>query len=448
MREVARAHVVCTVGLDGRESFTAYVSPAGDRRPPSPVKVRSVVAQTMGGPGVPRDVVLLRELPCDDQGVVDESRLDSVAIAPYEEPATAVERMLAPWWAEALVLDRVGRADDFFGLGGGSRAAAPVLARVSAELGVRVRDSDLVRASTLAGFAGLVEARRRGEHHDGAVVTVNADADGPGVFCLPGAGASSTHFAHLAARLPGSPVHIVQARGYERPGVQELGLGGIVRRRVAAIRRLQPRGPYVVVGHSLGAVFALETARRLQDEGEEVAVAILDPFWSASGLGVDLGVAPTVGEILTPELIGRPGGLPPRHVLLLRRARRLSALPLANVLPMPAERRERLLFTLGWVVGRTYRSAPWDGKVLAYRSADNTDPDEMWRDLFPAPLVDRRYPCEHNSVLRPPYVDQVAADLRDATATFSVRQPPSSGPAVPRRAVRSPATRWRRARAR
>ena len=47
--------------------------------------------------------------------------------------------------------------------------------------------------------------------------------------------------------------------------------------RLAALRAARPRGPYVLGGHCNGALVALEMARRLQAEGEEVhAVVLLD----------------------------------------------------------------------------------------------------------------------------------------------------------------------------
>jgi thioesterase domain-containing protein len=255
---------------------------------------------------------------------------------------------------------------------------------------------------------------------------------GPAVIYVPGAGASPVSAVHLAQRLPQeNAFHILQPRGYERRGLPEVGTSRIVRRRVRMLRRLRPHGPYVVVGHSLGALHALEIARRLEAEGEEVVAGVLDPFWSASRLGVERGIAPTVTQVLLPELIGRSAAVPPRWQLLQRRARRALSLPLAGILPMPPERRERLLFTLGWLDGRRARPEPWHGRAISYRTADNHDPDELWSMLLPNPVVDTRVPCEHNSVLRPPYVERLAADVRAALADLGSRGEPVTAGNLP-----------------
>ena len=46
-----------------------------------------------------------------------------------------------------------------------------------------------------------------------------------------------------------------------------------------AIGKLQPRGPYVLVGYSLGGLVVLEMAQRLSANGEKVALlAMLDAY--------------------------------------------------------------------------------------------------------------------------------------------------------------------------
>ena len=52
----------------------------------------------------------------------------------------------------------------------------------------------------------------------------------------------------------------------------------------AGIRRVQPTGPYCLLGYSFGGLVAHEVARQLQEEGEEIGTLIfLDtraPGWA------------------------------------------------------------------------------------------------------------------------------------------------------------------------
>src|SRR2546422_10726819 len=53
----------------------------------------------------------------------------------FEPPRTPVETTLAAIWARTLGLERVGRQDNFFDLGGDSLPAGPVFPPIEEELG-------------------------------------------------------------------------------------------------------------------------------------------------------------------------------------------------------------------------------------------------------------------------------------------------------------------------
>ncbi|GAA5061169.1 mycobactin phenyloxazoline synthetase [Thermocatellispora tengchongensis] len=86
---------------------------------------------------VPDVVVPLAELPLTANAKVDRKALAALAAgaagaggAPYAEPRTALEKVLARVVAGVLGVDRVGAHDDFFALGGDSVLATTVLARL------------------------------------------------------------------------------------------------------------------------------------------------------------------------------------------------------------------------------------------------------------------------------------------------------------------------------
>ncbi len=72
-------------------------------------------------------------------------------------PATDSERRLAGLWADALgvPVERIGRDDNFFRIGGTSRAAA----RLVIALEMRLTIGEFARTPTLAGLAALVDTR-------------------------------------------------------------------------------------------------------------------------------------------------------------------------------------------------------------------------------------------------------------------------------------------------
>ncbi|WP_194915833.1 thioesterase domain-containing protein [Catenulispora rubra] len=76
-----------------------------------------------------------------------------------------------------------------------------------------------------------------------------------------------------ATRMPGISYGLCPAFG---TATGEARIDAFVDSCLAALRRVQPRGPYRIVGHSFGGTIAYGVGCRLRDQGEQVKVVILD----------------------------------------------------------------------------------------------------------------------------------------------------------------------------
>jgi hypothetical protein len=81
---------------------------------------------------VPAAYVQLEALPLTPNGKLDRRALpapeaDAYSTRGYEAPQGETETRLAQIWTEVLKLDKVGRHDNFFQLGGGSLSATRLL---------------------------------------------------------------------------------------------------------------------------------------------------------------------------------------------------------------------------------------------------------------------------------------------------------------------------------
>ena len=107
-------------------------------------------------------------LPLTNHGKIDRKALPMPGRErpnsgkPYIPPGTPLEQSLAAIWREILGLDRVGRDDDFFLLGGDSLSATRLIARVRHRLEVDLHIRELFEARTLCGFAERVQAAQPG----------------------------------------------------------------------------------------------------------------------------------------------------------------------------------------------------------------------------------------------------------------------------------------------
>lgn len=116
---------------------------------------------------VPSVFVVLDRLPLSPNGKLDRRALPepsgAVSEAGYVEPRTDTERALAGIWAEVLGADRVGAADDFFGLGGDSLSSLGIVARTRAAFDIPLTPRDVLVARTVGALAEVVEEHVLGE---------------------------------------------------------------------------------------------------------------------------------------------------------------------------------------------------------------------------------------------------------------------------------------------
>jgi amino acid adenylation domain-containing protein len=101
--------------------------------------------------------VRMEAWPLTPNGKIDRTALpapdgDAYAHDAYEAPETPVERAIASVWQRLLDIDRVGRNDDFFSLGGHSLLLLRMIATLN-ERGIVLTMTDIYRHTTLAAIA-------------------------------------------------------------------------------------------------------------------------------------------------------------------------------------------------------------------------------------------------------------------------------------------------------
>jgi len=107
---------------------------------------------------VPVAYVRLEKLPLTPNGKVDRAGLPApeggeFVVGIYEEPRGEVERTLAEIWAEVLNLERVGRHDNFFDMGGHSLLVMSVMNRIRMTMGIEFPTRILFEAPTVSDLA-------------------------------------------------------------------------------------------------------------------------------------------------------------------------------------------------------------------------------------------------------------------------------------------------------
>jgi thioesterase domain-containing protein len=100
----------------------------------------------------------------------------------------------------------------------------------------------------------------------------------PPLFLLPALGGDVRCYADVVQKLgEDQPVYAFRPRGVDQDLPPHLTMDEMITDYAAAVRELQPNGPYHIAGWSAGGVFAFALAGALERAGEEVAlIAMFD----------------------------------------------------------------------------------------------------------------------------------------------------------------------------
>ena len=77
---------------------------------------------------------------------------------PFVAPITDIERAVAKMWCDVLQLDRISIHDNFFDLGGHSLLATRIIAKIHAEVSVKLPLRTVFEYPTVARFASHVSS--------------------------------------------------------------------------------------------------------------------------------------------------------------------------------------------------------------------------------------------------------------------------------------------------
>ena len=121
--------------------------------------LKNALAKVLPDYMVPAQLIQLDKLPLTPAGKLDRAALPEPIwqSQSYQAPQTDNERILAAIWAEVLGVERVGREDHFFELGGDSIVALQVVSRIRQQ-GLQLAPRELFQFPRLSALAKAARA--------------------------------------------------------------------------------------------------------------------------------------------------------------------------------------------------------------------------------------------------------------------------------------------------
>jgi acetoacetyl-CoA synthetase len=193
-------------------------------------------------------------------------------------PTSTIVEMLAPIWQRVLQNPSIGVDDNFFDLGGDSSTALQLFSEIARTCGRDLPPAMIYHAPTIAALAAILEQPTAPRFPP--LVLLKAGSEEPPVFIAHGLGGSVIDFYQVVKHIRTShAIYGMQARGIDGAEEPFDRIEDMAQYSLEAVKQLQPHGPYLLVGYSLGGLVTLEMAQHLTADGEKVALlAMLDSY--------------------------------------------------------------------------------------------------------------------------------------------------------------------------
>lgn len=283
--------------------------------------------------------------------------------------------VLAQIWGRLLQISNVGPDDNFFDLGGDSALAIQLFAEIGDTFGQLLPPVMIYHVPTVALLAALLE--QPSALKLSPLILLKDGSHTSPLFLTSGLGGGPAEFSQLVKFVNSPhPIYGLQPKGIEGFDEPCDRIEEMADFYLHAVCHLQPRGPYLLAGYSLGGLVSLEMARSLHASGEKVALLLmLDSYPDISALPPSKRLrlltqrtkrrVRNFGRAPKPEI--RLGGLPDRDAI-------------STFAPAFDRVRDAAYLAL-----RRYRPIPYPGSVKFVRAADVTefpaDPAAIWSNL-------------------------------------------------------------------
>jgi arthrofactin-type cyclic lipopeptide synthetase C len=418
--------------------FTAHEpAPDGASASPEIEALRTHLSAVLPDYMVPAAYVRLDHMPLTPNGKLDRKALPAPEAGAYltrdyQPPLGEVETTVARIWAEVLKLERVGRTDNFFALGGHSLLTVKVTSQLR-ESGKDASVADLFNHPTLESFARCLSGASSKAELRGAL-RVREGTQTP-LFLVHDGYGDELYFSVLAQCLPEEvPVYgLPSVRSGEAPPPT---LQHMASRLVAMIREVQKTGPYRVGGWSFGGVLAYEIAQQLLEDGQTLEfLGMLDAFCPDDSDKENLPQSPEAllvalcEEKRTYESRGTATaqrlGVPDINIGfdgLFDHYRDSGSLPenLAHLSSSEALAQCRKV-DIYWRAMTNYRPQPIQTLVHLFVAAERPPgwpaltESLGWEDVVPAHLLcTRTVPGTHHSMMQPPHIKELGKQLAES----------------------------------
>ena len=291
MEDIKQAVCMLNTSAQGVTRLVAYLVPGNKAENPTQKEIEAFLLTRLPVYMLPQAYAFLDKIPLTPSGKVDRKALPEIRYTGDKEkipPADEMERIIHKIWTETMTNGEIGVEDDFFSLGGHSLLAVRLTAGIVREFGIEITLRSFFSEPTVRGCARLIRAhlgkkvpaKNESAFESDIIFPMRVNGLAQPVFLIAGIYAEENGLYRYLSSLvhflgESHPVYGLRPRGLIRPAEFYESVPEIADEYIQNIRKVNPDGPYNLIGECVGGIIAYEIARQLVASGAIVNSLIL-----------------------------------------------------------------------------------------------------------------------------------------------------------------------------
>ncbi|MDA1656359.1 non-ribosomal peptide synthetase [Bacillus cereus group sp. TH150LC] len=270
--------------------LVAFIVPCENYNRSNMLHIKECLKQSLPNFMVPSVIVEIESIPQTPNGKIDRKHLQNTntisasnssgknkfEILTESLPRTILEYEIQQMWKEVLGINNIRLMDNFFDIGGHSLLLVQLLAKIRKKYKVDIPLPSFYSNATIEDLSSIINGK------------INLETGSP-LTCIQSKGSKTPIFVfHQIGGYWFRYLELIQQLGNEHP-IYGLSISNpygdydnlidIAFYYIKEIKKVQPEGPYILLGHSLGGNIAFEIGLQLQEIGEKIGfLALLDTY--------------------------------------------------------------------------------------------------------------------------------------------------------------------------
>ena len=256
--------------------------------------LRDILGKKLPNYMLPSHFIFLKEIPKTLNGKIDKKALPKFSIEIEEELVgitqneSGIEAALRSMWMDVLGTKNVKDSDNFFDIGGNSLLAVELFFRIKERFKLNLPLAALLQSDNFGMFARDISEKinpsdivnyRLPIHVPTlfkSLIAIRSIGEKTPLFCFHGVGGNVLNYVKLVAVTKDErPLYALQSMGMD--GVTPLvdNIEEMAKNYISEMKIVQPEGPYLLAGGSMGGMIAYEVATQLSKSGDKIEKLIM-----------------------------------------------------------------------------------------------------------------------------------------------------------------------------